>query len=211
MYHLIIGALALSLVHAAIPNHWIPLVAISRSEKWSPGQTRRITALAGLAHTASTVIIGILVGLLGHKLFIHYASITEFAGRIILIALGLVYLFLDLRGRHHHHHHHNDNSESTSKGLSNTAIISSLAVSMFLSPCLEIEAYYFTAGTHGWAGIMTVSLFYIVITVLGMLILVELGIKGAARLRSQFLEHHEKLIAGLVLIIMGIGGLIIRW
>jgi nickel/cobalt exporter len=209
MYHLIIGALALSLVHAAIPNHWIPLVAISRSEKWLPGQTRRITALAGLAHTASTVIIGILVGLLGHKLFIHYASITEIAGRIILIALGFVYLLLDLRGRHHHHH--GDNPESTAKGLSNTAIITSLAASMFFSPCLEIEAYYFTAGTHGWAGIMTVSLVYIVITVLGMLILVDLGIKGAARLRSQILEHHEKLIAGIVLILMGAGGLIIHW
>jgi nickel/cobalt transporter (NicO) family protein len=208
MYHLIVGALALSVVHAAIPNHWIPLVAISRSEKWSVGQTRRITALAGLAHTASTVLIGILVGLLGHKLFIHYASITEIAGRFILIALGIVYILLDLRGRHHHHH--SDNPESTSKGLSNTAIITSLAASMFFSPCLEIEAYYFTAGTHGWTGIMAVSLVYIVVTVLGMLILVELGIKGAARLRSRFLEHHEKLIAGIVLILMGLVGLIIH-
>lgn len=206
MIHLLIGSLALSLVHAVIPNHWIPLVALSRSEKWPLGQTRRITALAGLAHTASTVIIGIVVGFLGHKLFIHYADTTEIVGRVILIGLGIAYVILDLRGRHHHH----DNPDSTAKGLSQTAIISSLAAAMFFSPCLEIEAYYFTAGTHGWAGIAAVSIVYIVVTVLGMLILVDLGIRGAARLRSQFLEHHEKLIAGLVLILMGLIGLVIH-
>ena len=75
---------------------------------------------------------------------------------------------------------------------------------MFFSPCIELEAYYFSAGSLGWPGILLVSSVYLVATVLGMLLLVELGLRGAKRIRSNFLEHHEKRITGLLLIALGV-------
>jgi hypothetical protein len=75
---------------------------------------------------------------------------------------------------------------------------------MFFSPCIEIEAYYFAAGTLGWGGIITVSLVYLVVTVLGMVVLVDLGLRGAKRIRSHFLEHHERKAVGLALIGLGV-------
>jgi hypothetical protein len=75
---------------------------------------------------------------------------------------------------------------------------------MFLSPCLEIEAYYFTAGTHGWPAIIGVSLVYLVVTLSGMLLLVYLGFRGLEKLRWTYLEHHEKQVTGITLIILGI-------
>ena len=65
---IIVGAFLLSIIHAAIPNHWIPLVALSKSENWNEKSTMGFTAIAGFAHTLSTVIIGIIVGFFGYKL-----------------------------------------------------------------------------------------------------------------------------------------------
>jgi cytochrome c biogenesis protein CcdA len=75
---------------------------------------------------------------------------------------------------------------------------------MFLTPCIEIEAYYFQAGTKGWIGIIIVSIVYTLTTVLTMLILVYLGTRGINRFKSHFLEHHEKGITGIVLVILGL-------
>lgn len=75
---------------------------------------------------------------------------------------------------------------------------------MLFSPCLEIETYYFKAGTYGWLGIALVSVVYLVITVSGMLVLVALGYRGLATLRWGWLEHHEKKITGSALILLGL-------
>lgn len=51
MEQLIIGSLALSILHAVIPSHWLPVVAIGRKENWAIGKVLRVTALATLVLT----------------------------------------------------------------------------------------------------------------------------------------------------------------
>ena len=203
MIQVIIGSLLLSVVHALIPNHWIPLVALGRTENWSKKETLLITAITGFAHTASTIIIGILVGFLGYELSTRYFSIISVVAPTILIVLGIVYLIADFSGGHHHHHGH-IKQRNNSSNISKLSIVASLCVAMFFSPCIEIEVYYFNAGILGWSGIWIVSVIYLVVTVLGMVLLVDLGLRGAKKIRSHFLDHHEKMITGIVLIVLGI-------
>ena len=200
MFQVFLGSFLLSIIHASIPNHWLPLVAISSSEKWTRRETLIATALAGFAHTASTILIGILVGLLGYTLSESYEPIVRVAAPVILISLGLLYLFMDLR----HTHTHTHGIKSSGKRGSKAAIIGSLSFAMFFSPCIEIEAYYFSAGLIGWSGIFIVSVVYLIVTVLGMLILVDVGLRGVKKLNWHFLEHHEKRVTGTVLILLGI-------
>jgi hypothetical protein len=204
---IIIGAFLLSIVHASIPNHWIPLVALSKSEKWNEKLTLGITAIAGFAHTLSTIIIGIIVGFLGYKLSASYSFIVGVIAPSILILLGIIYLILSIRGNKHHHH---DIHIDETKKKTTTAIILTLTISMFFSPCLEIEAYFFVASKLGWEGIIAVSVVYTVVTIAGMLLLVWLGMKGVRKIKSHFLEHHEKTITGILLIVLGIAGYFIR-
>jgi putative Mn2+ efflux pump MntP len=124
-----------------------------------------------------------------------------------LILLGVIYLIVD-RLKHHQHTH--GIPSAAGRKRSKWAIIISLAITMFLSPCLEIEAYYFQAGTQGWMGILLVSAVYVVVTVSGMLLLVYLGNKGVRAIQSHFLDHHEKLLSGLVLILLGVLALILK-
>ncbi|MHB9039792.1 MAG: hypothetical protein ACYC4T_04000 [Melioribacteraceae bacterium] len=202
---IIIGAFLLSIVHASIPNHWIPLVALSKAEKWNEKTTLGITAIAGFAHTLSTIIIGIIVGFFGYKLSGSYSFIVGVIAPGILILLGIIYLILSMKDNKHHHHSHEINIDEVKKKTT-TAIILTLTISMFFSPCLEIEAYFFVASKLGWQGIITVSVIYTVITISGMLLLVWLGMKGVKKIKSHFLGHHEKTITGILLIVLGIAG-----
>lgn len=205
---IILGSLLLSIVHALIPSHWLPLVAISKVEKWSNSETIRVTAITAIAHTLSTVIIGIIVGLIGYKLSESYHFITHIFAPIILIGLGLIYFFLEYRHslikNKHHHHHHIDVEKIIEKRKSKKSIVATLSIAMFFSPCLEIEVYYFTASRLGWAGIWIVSFIYFFVTVAGIVLLVYLASKGVEKLKWHFLEHHEKIISGIILVVVGL-------
>lgn len=180
----------------------MPLVALGKTEKWSRHETLWITAIAGSAHTLSTILIGIIVGLVGYELSSTHEFITRVVAPLILVTLGLIYLIVDLK--YSFHRHRDDLKIGSISKKSKFAIITSLSIAMFFSPCIEIEAYYFTAGTLGWPGIAVVSIVYLIVTVLGMLLLVDLGCKGVKKIKWHFLEHHEKRVTGLVLIVLGI-------
>lgn len=203
MWQIFVGSLILSVIHALIPNHWIPLIAISKTEKWTNKETLFATFITGFSHTASTIIIGIIVGFVGIKLSESYHYITKVAAPVILILIGIIYFLIDLKSAHHHHHSAVDKQISKNK-KSKLAIIVSLSIAMFLTPCFEIEAYYFQAGTIGWLGILIVSVVYLLITLIIMFALVSLGLKGVNKINSHFLEHHEKRITGIVLILLGL-------
>lgn len=201
MLQLFFGSILLSLVHAVIPNHWLPVVAIGKAENWTQRETLFVAGISGFAHTLSTVLVGIAIGIIGISLSSSYTIIAEKIAPALLIVLGLVYLVID---RLNHHKHTHGMNTGKVKNRSKWAIITSLALAMFLSPCLEIEAYYFQAGVAGWTGILLVSSVYVIITVSGMLLLVFLANKGVRAIQSHFLDHHEKLLSGIVLILLGI-------
>jgi nickel/cobalt transporter (NicO) family protein len=209
------GSILLSLVHATIPSHWLPLIAISKAEKWNEKETLLVTAITGIAHTSSTVIIGIIVGIIGYKLSESYHYITHYVAPTILVAIGLLYLVFEYRHKliknKQHHHHHVDIEGIIKKKKSKRSIIISLSVAMFISPCMEIEVYYLTASRLGWIGIGIVSIVYFFVTVLGIMFLVFFAAKGIEKLKWHFMEHHEKLISGLILILVGALALFIEF
>jgi len=199
---ILLGSLALSLLHAAIPSHWLPLVTLARAEHWTRERTALVTAAAGAAHTASTILIGILVGLVGTTLAATYGPLLRHVAPAILVLLGLAYGLSGLRRGHHHHHH--AHIDPTATRTRTGALVASLMVAMFFSPCLEIEAYYLNAALYGWKAIAVVSIVYFVVTVAGMVALVEIGLRGARRLRFHFLDHHERLLTGGLLVLLGV-------
>jgi len=207
MTEILIGSLVLSVIHATIPNHWIPLVAIGKTENWSRNETLWVTVIAGSAHTISTILVGIIIGLVGYKLSSTHEFVTRVVAPLILVTLGLFYLIVDLKNFHHNRNLVETGSISKKSKLS---IITSLCIAMFFSPCIQIEAYYFKAGTGGWLGITIVSIVYLIVTILGMLLLVDLGRKGVEKIKWHFLEHHERRVMGVVLIALGISAYFLK-
>lgn len=198
MYSIIIGSLLISLLHAVIPNHWLPVLAIGRKEGWSLAETTRITFIAGMAHVMSTVIIGLLLAMIGGELTEHIDDFTRIIGPCILILIGLYFV------RQHYTHHHFHLQKKQIERKTKSSIIMALVIAMFLSPCMEIEAYFLMAGTRGWYVLAAIAAMYSIITIAGMLIWVRIVFKGLLKLNWHKWEHNAGIITGLVLIITGI-------
>jgi putative Mn2+ efflux pump MntP len=195
MFSILVGSLLLSLLHAVIPSHWLPVIAIGRKEGWSLAETSRVTFLAGLAHVISTIIIGVLLGVIGDELKDHIEDFTRVIGPTILILVGIYFI------RQHYQHHH---FQVDDKLKSKNHIIASLVVAMLLSPCMEIEAYFLLAGSISWYFIGTIAIIYALVSITGMLIWVRVAYKGLLKLNWHSLEHNAGMITGAVLIITGI-------
>ncbi len=200
MWQIISGSLLLSLVHALIPNHWLPIVAVGKSEKWTVRETLNATLLIGVAHIASTVIIGILIGIAGIQLSSRHAELTHWVAPAVLALLGIAFIVADMA----HHSHDHDHFKTAEKGKTKSAIIGSMVLAMFFSPCIELEVYFLPAGAYGWTGILATSLVYLIATVSVMTVLVYLGLKGLSRLNWHIFEHHQKTLTGAILIILAV-------
>jgi len=198
MYNIIIGSVLISFLHAVIPNHWLPVLAIGKKEGWTLAETTRVTFLAGMAHVLSTLIIGVLLGLIGSELKQHVENFTRIIAPSILILMGFYFI------RQHYTHHHFHVNQQQLKKKTKRSIILALVVAMFLSPCLEIEAYFLLAGTKSWYLLGGIGLMYTVISITGMLIWIRVVYKGLLKLNWHSWEHNAGIITGLVLIITGI-------
>jgi len=198
MTSLLIGSFLISLLHAVIPNHWLPVLAIGRKEGWSLAETTRITFLSGLAHVLSTVLIGLLLAIIGNQLAGYIEDFSRIIGSAVLILMGLYFI----RQHYTHHHFHVNQKQINTK--SKKALLVSLVIAMFLSPCMEIEAYFLVAGNNGWEQFIIIALLYSTISISGMLIWVRIAYKGMLRLNWHKLEHNAGIITGGILIATGI-------
>jgi putative Mn2+ efflux pump MntP len=198
---LLFGSLALSLLHAAIPNHWLPIIAIGKRVGWTGRKTLRITLLAGGAHALSTVLIGLLLSVAGWSLSAWADVFMHIAAPVLLIALGGVFIW-----RHYYHRHFHLHGK-VSPQLPDHQLILALATAMFLSPCLEIGAFFLVAGTHGPAAVLGLSVLYTVTTVGGMAVWVQMVWHGLKLSNWHTLEHYAGIISGVVLVLSGLLGL----
>lgn len=170
MYNILVGSILLSVLHAVIPNHWLPVLAIGRKENWSLQEVTRVTLLSGLGHALSTILIGIALGLFSIQFAGRIEHFTHLIAPLCLVALGIFFIYQHHRHKHFHLHNVPDPS------LSKAKIIFALVITMFLSPCMEIEGYFLLAGTKGIWAVLLIAGLYLVISVSGMIIMGSAGI-----------------------------------
>jgi len=198
MFSILSGALIISLLHAVIPNHWLPVIAIGRKEKWTLDEITYVTLISALAHGISTILLGFILGYLGAELADTVNYFTHIIAPCILILMGLFFIY------RHHKHKHFQLSEEVKQKRSKRAIITALVIAMFFSPCMEIEAFFLLAGAQARWFVWSIALMYLLITTTGMLLLVQYAYKGLLKLNWHSLEHNAGIITGLTLVATGI-------
>lgn len=197
MQEILIGSIAITLLHALLPNHWLPLLAIGQRQGWDFGRLLRVTAYVGMAHAGSTVFIGSILAFLGWNIADRIEAFTHWIGPAILIALGLWFMY------RHHTHHHFQLPPWAERINPTRSVVWTLAIAMFFSPCLEIEGYFLLAGPYGKAFVLLLGLSYVLLSVSGMLVWITIVRAGARRFDWHALEHHAGMITGFTLIATG--------
>jgi cytochrome c biogenesis protein CcdA len=199
MYSIIGGTIFLAIIHALIPNHWLPLVAVAKAEKWEKQDLLLVSSITASAHVLGTVILGVVLGLVGSKLAHQYDAYVHVIAPVVLIIFGLIYFTVNLP---HHHHAARKDVEQYRKSKKKWVII--FVIMMLFSPCLEVESLFLAAGAYGFDNITLLVLVYAIISITGIITLVMFAFRGVHLLKMQAIEHHEKRITGAVLIIVGI-------
>jgi len=201
---LFLSVIAISILHAILPNHWLPVVAISREMKWTARKTAWVTMLAALAHSLSTVIIGIMVAVGGMKLGQLLPYFRFFAAGILML-LGVYFIW---KHQHHKHFHIRDIEVTSHPKMS--YILGSVLLAMFLSPCLEVGALFLVAGSEGMTTTYLMAGIYTVTSAVGMTLFAWLALQGLRKMDWHKLEHSSGLISGVILVLTGFLFLVLR-
>lgn len=223
---LISTAVALGFVHTIIgPDHYVPFIAIAKARSWSNPKVLGIVSLCGLGHILSSVIIG----LIGIALGITISSIEAFEssrGEIagwLLISFGLIYMIWGIKKSfknkpHTHIHIHPDGSSHNHEHIHEEEHIHvhttdkknitpwMLFIVFAFGPCEPlIPLLMYPAAKQHYFSVVVVTVVFGVVTIATMLAMTFLGLKGMSFIPMQKLEKHIHTIAGLTILICGVG------
>lgn len=206
---ILLGAAAIGAVHAVIPNHWLPLVAISRSEGWSKKETLLTTLLVACCHVSGTILVGAVASAFGMSFIEGREEQAHLLSRYILIVVGLLFILSGLRHARQCHHHRLrlvGGGPEEHQSLKRLGVVVTLSVAMFLSPCMDIIGYFFSVSLLGWEAVFWLALIFALTTIPLLVVLVALGLSGIDKLNWKVLDHHGRSITGLLLVLLGIAG-----
>lgn len=224
---IIIAAAAIGFVHTILgPDHYIPFVMLGRARGWGHLKLCLITALCGIGHVLSSIVVGavgIAMGIAVSDLEIIEGTRGELAS-YLLIAFGLVYGVWGLRkgllGRPHNHSHahldgidhlhkHDHNAPEhrhlhTDKAAARNLTVWSLFIVFVLGPCEPlIPLLMFPAAEHSVFGIVFVSLVFGLVTVTTMTAVTLLLYSGFRIISTVWLERYVHAFAGFVIALSG--------
>lgn len=197
MVQILTGTLLIALVHALIPNHWLPLVAVGKAEGWKNRSLLKTALFSSVAHVLGTVLLGILLGKLSNELAARFENYVHWFGSLVLVLFGGYYFF-----SRHRQHAYREAGKKT--GNSQWRWIVFFSTMMFFSPCLEVQSLFISAGVYGMRYTLLMAVVYSVISISGIVLLVVFTYKGIRLIDTHLLEHYEKQITGTVLMAVGV-------
>jgi len=103
---LLLGAAAtVAVLHSILPDHWVPLAVVARTQRWNLLRVTRVSALASVGHVIASLLLGGIVALIGLQ---FQRQLDAQQGHIIggiLVLTGLSFLIWGLVGGGHGHSH----------------------------------------------------------------------------------------------------------
>lgn len=201
LWPFLLTGLTVSILHAALPTHWLPFVLASRSQKWGYQKTISILLIAGLGHILTTSFIGAAVVWFGLHLNKNFEQTMVFIASASVFLFGLYNLIQHFRGIKHSHcdhskPHQHDYQINSKDGW---AVLSLLSLLTF-SPCESFLPIYVSAWQTGWAGFGALTAVLGIGTLLAMILFTSLFYFGMKQIKLTWLENNEKLIMGIILI-----------
>src|ERR1700730_6517915 len=98
---LLAAAAGVGVGHAILPDHWVPLAVVGRTQNYSLARVARLSALAGVAHVLVSLLLGAIIILVGLQLRSTIESAQNTIIGVVLILTGVGFAALELSGRWH--------------------------------------------------------------------------------------------------------------
>ncbi|MCL1807513.1 MAG: hypothetical protein FWG31_07410 [Oscillospiraceae bacterium] len=200
LFALLPAAISLAFFHTLVGvDHYIPFIALGKSNNWTVKKTLLVAALCGVGHILSSVLLGLAgIGLsVGAS---KLADIQDVRGELavwFLIAFGLVYMAYGIRKAVKNTPHTHARSSNTVWGL---------FILFALGPCEPmIPIIMYPALTeNGVFALVIITLTYALITIATMLAATFIGLKGLQMVKVKQLERYTHALAGFAVLACGL-------
>ncbi len=224
---LLVGAAAMvAIVHSILPDHWVPLAVIARTQRWSLLRVGWITLLASLGHVITSLVLGGIIAVIGLQFQQEIDTQQGHIVGVVLILTGVLFLVWGLmshRGHEHRHkqganhnhshgfgqqhehsHEHTPQSQSPLKRLATIIVPFGVAA----SPDLTILPVTLAASTIGTAAVVAILSVFAAVTIATFIGLTLMATLIGYQIKGDWLEKHAMTISSLVLIAIGVGAFI---
>lgn len=188
------------LVHSLAPGHWLPVVLMAKSKRWSIKTAILGATVAASGHIILSILLGLSSILLGARFLSNYESEIERYSGLGLAIFGFTYAGISFF-RHsacHGHTHHGPNPKNGRK----TPFI--FLFSVGFSPCVAVLPVFAAAAVQGMPSMILSLLFFafgVLLSLIGSTLLVTLGL---IKLDHPLFEHYGDVITGVGVFLMGI-------
>jgi nickel/cobalt exporter len=212
---LFLSSCATAVLHALIPDHWLPFVLLSRSQGWSDRRLAVMVALAGLLHVLVSTAVAILAIAAGTTSVRGLAERTghslQFLAGALLVLFGAAYGLLTYgrEARAHgraatepdgHVHAHGHLLERCFHGaLGAGALVAVIGI----SPCALMVPILFAASAQGVLPAVSAALGFAASTIVTMVGVAWSATRGMRRLDLPFFTHYGDLASGLLIAAIG--------
>jgi ABC-type nickel/cobalt efflux system permease component RcnA len=231
---LIIAAGTVGFLHSILPDHWVPLAVIARTQRWSIAHVARISVLASVGHVLTSLVIAGIIAAVGLRFRSAFETQQSHIVGAILVLTGLGFLVWSLTrhsghshdpGGHSHAHHpghdhvHEDHaqdheySHESGHGAGATPVERS-AVQRFAaiagpfgaaaSPDLTILPVALAASAIGLGAVLGTLVAFTIATLGTFVVLTVAATLAGYQVKGEWLEEHGTLITAFVLISIGI-------
>ncbi len=220
------AAASIAFIHTVFgPDHYLPFVVLAKSRSWSLRKTALITALCGIGHVLSSVVLGLVGVALGLALA-SLQTVEAVRGEIAawgLIAFGLLYGIWGLRRAYRnkphqhwhshgqfsqHSHEHAHQEEHLHPHLEESKVNLTpwvLFIIFAFGPCEPlIPLVMYPAAQHSLIGTIWVAAVFGTVTIATMLLVVLGSTLGIAKLPFGRLERFSHALAGGAIVISGV-------
>ncbi|HEY1073602.1 hypothetical protein [Brevundimonas sp.] len=195
------GGFVAAFLHAALPTHWLPFVLVGRAQRWSLMRVMTVAVTAGLAHIASTALVGSLIVAAGLALNAWIGGLLPHLSAALLFLFGAFYLAraslqkpITATG---------PEAEVPEPAVSDRAAFWGLVLMMAVTPGEVLLPIYLSSATEGVMALSLLTVAFAAGTVLGMTLLAALASAGYSILRLERWARYEGAILGVALILIG--------
>lgn len=224
---LALTAASVGFVHTLFgPDHYLPFIVLAKSRNWSFRKTGMITIACGLGHVGSSIILGLIGVAFGIGIY-KLESLEGGRGGLVgwlFIAFGLVYFIWGVRqavlNKPHSHLHLHEDDEShehfhehvaghththgSNKIPKMTPWI--LFLIFVLGPCEPlIPILMYPAAEINISGLILVTSVFAITTILTMLTIVFITLRGVNLIPLGKAERYTHLVAGAMILLSGVG------
>lgn len=222
---LFLSSCSTAVIHALIPDHWLPFVLMARAQRWSERRAAALTGLAGVLHVLATVVAGGLTILVGsasvHSLAARSGHTLEFVGGLLLAVFGVSYgIFRHIReARIHaaadpereragapeqaigHVHAHGHLLERWFHGALSAG---ALVLVIGISPCALLVPILFAASAAGPGALLAAAFGFALCTIGTMVGVTIVAMRGMRRIDLPFFARYGDLISGAIVGAVGL-------